>query len=451
MACYDMLRAYAKAKFMMKLKTKSDRLLLYWRLCLVLTLLASPLTHAASPWEQPAAQLTSQVAEILGSGQAQLVVNNRSTIGAQEIPVIRRLLEQSLRARGVIISGTESANLIRVTLSENVRERLWVAEVIEGTQTQVAMVHVDREAPSGAAAEAGMVLQKKRVWSSTDVVDSTAISNQLNGPLLAALETHAGLVLLEQEAIVVLTRTPAGWHEEKQWNLDARRPLSRDPRGLLRSSSDGNGFVAITPGRKCDGSYAPPSNVSMPLGEWSVRCRDSDDPWPIETGPIATVAVELHAFYNASRDFFTGVIAPNSSPGQGIDLMPFFTIAAFPQLSGDPPALLVNGIDGKVQLMEEKGLRTISGTRDWGSDFAVLHTGCGAGTQIITSSSGEAESDSLRAYELPIQEAVAVSAPLAMGGTITAMWTSPEYSSVLAVIRKTTNEYEVDRVSVLCP
>ena len=97
----------------------------------------------------------------------------------------------------------------------------------------------------------------------------------------------------------------------------------------------------------------------------------------------------------------------------------------------------------------------MSGVRDWGSDFATLHSGCGSGTQIVASGSGEAISDSLRAYELPAQESIPASAPLAMDGTVTALWTAPDGKNIFAVVRKTanqgtTNEYEVDRVTASC-
>jgi hypothetical protein len=134
-------------------------------------------------------------------------------------------------------------------------------------------------------------------------------------------------------------------------------------------------------------------------------------------------------------------------------LPPFYTAVPFPRANGT--ALLINGIDGKFQLMENGALKTITGTRDWGSDFAALHTGCGAGTQIIASSSGEALTDSLRAYELPALEAIPASPPLTMDGTVTALWTDPDSKSVLAVVRKQAgadraDQYEVDRVKASC-
>ena len=99
---------------------------------------------APSRWAQPAADLAGQIADILGPGQAQLTIRNLSTIQTTEIPAIRKLLEQDLKTRGVLAGGAESANVIRVTLSENARERLWVAEVVEGNETRIAMVHVGR-------------------------------------------------------------------------------------------------------------------------------------------------------------------------------------------------------------------------------------------------------------------------------------------------------------------
>jgi hypothetical protein len=175
-----------------------------------------------------------------------------------------------------------------------------------------------------------------------------------------------------------------------------------------------------------------------------VNCHESDDPWPILTANTPNGPVTIKAFYNAARNYFTGVVTPSL----GVDLSPFYSAALVPRASG--PALLIGGIDGKVQILEGTSLKPVSGTRDWGSDFATLNSGCGAGVLVIASGSGAAASDSLRAYDLPAQEAVAASAPLAMDGTVTALWAAPDGKSVYAVVRGAADQYEVDRVTASC-
>lgn len=444
MAGNNPIDAYAKAMFMKRPKRKSERQR-GWRLGWLLVSIASLSAQPATKWDQPAAQLSAQVAAILGAGQAQLTLTNRSTIATAEMPAIRRLLEQDLRAHGVAISGTESANVIRVTLSENARERLWVAEVIEGSQTQVAMVHLDRGPAAVPLAETGMVLEKKRVWNSAPAdLSPLAISD---GLVLAALETQTGLVVLEDAQVVIFARTAAEWREMKRFPIGRQRGSSRDARGMLVPMADGYGFTAYTAEAECSGSFAPSTDASARYGDWAVHCHESDEPWPVPgiASPQRTESVK--AFYNASRNFFTGVVTPNP----GVDLTPFYSVALVPRADAGHAALLLNGLDGKVELVEGSALKAVSGTRDWGSDFAVVHSGCGAGTQILATSSGEAASDSLRAYELPAQEAVSVSASLEMGGAIVGLATAPDGASVWAVVRKSAKDYEVDRVTALCP
>ncbi len=422
---------------------------LVWLIAVVMSsltgLMAQAASVASSQWEQPAAALAEQIAGILGPGQARLTIRNLSTVSADEIPAIRRLLEQDLKAHGVLASGAESANLIRVTLSENVRERLWVAEVVQGSETRVAMARVGQGTARPAQAASGLTLRKQAVLMTRDEV-------------LATLETADALVAVEPEEIVIYGHSAEGWQELKRVGIGQKRPLARDPRGTILPATDAGGFEASVAGMDCIGSYQP----AQPGGDWTVRCRENDDPWRLALPPFPPFApapaasqqgangLSVKAFYNAARDYFTGL----TTPSLGVDLPPFYSAALLPRPTSNA-ALLIGGIDGKVLLTENGTLKPVSGTRDWGSDFAALHSGCGAGTKIVASGSGEALADSLRAYELPAQEAIPVSDPLAMDGTVTALWTAPDGKSVLAVVRRAANQgsaeqYEVDRVTASC-
>ena len=391
-----------------------------------------------SKWAQPAADLAGQVADILGPSQAQFTIRNLSTIQSSEIPAIRKSLEQNLKAHGVVAGGTESANAIRVTLSENARERLWVAEVAQGNETRVAMVRVDAPTASALIAGTRIALRRERVQG---LLDRNGIAE--SGPILSAAEIAGRFVVMFDDRISIYSPGARGWTESSSFPID--RKMTRDPRGIVLANADGNGFTAFAPGAECAGSYSIAAPGTNPESGWTVHCRASDDPWAVyqTSGAIGSPAVK--AFYNTARDYFTGVVTPNV----GADLPAFYAAGIIPRAVGGA-ALLVTGIGGRVQMIENGTLRTVAGTRDWGSDFAVVRSGCGTGAQVIVSGSGEAANDSLRAFEIPASEALPASGPLTMEGTVTALWPAPDGKSAFAVVRNAANQYEVDRVSALC-
>lgn len=396
---------------------------------------------AASNWAQPAAELAAQIADLLGPGQAQLTVRSMSSIPASEVPGIRKLLEQDLKTRGVTAGGPESANVIRVTLSENARERLWVAEITEGDKTRITMVHL--EAGETAAANHGsserVVLRKEKVLG----VSSRSGAGGRDLRVLAAAEINGHLVVMFADRVSVFSSAGAGWTETNTFAMSPK--MSRDPRGVILPSADGGSFTAYAPGTLCSGSYSLPLNGGAQDSGWTVRCRASDDPWPIYQSADASSGPALKAFYNAARDFFTGVVTPNI----GVDLPVFYVAGMIPRPAGGA-AVLLAAVDGKVEMVENGAMRAVAGTRDWGSDFAVVRSGCGAGTQVLASGSGEAVSDTLRAFAIPALEAIPESNTLSMDGTVTALWTAQDGKTAMAVVRNSAGEYEVDRVSATC-
>jgi hypothetical protein len=377
-------------------------------------------------WDVPTEALATQIAAILGPGQAHLTIRNSSTLRPDEIPAIRRQLEADLKSHGITASGAESANAIRVTLGENVRERLWVAEVVQGNETRVAMVHVEPGARMTIQGAAGLTLRRQPILTA-------------RSPVLALVEFEKGAIAVDPDEIVLYGAAADGLHELKRIAIAQRRQLARDARGVANLSASGADIDL--PAVACSVTLQPWQGPA----DWTVHCHDSDDPWPIAQVPdLANAAPPIKAFYNAARNYFTGVVTPSV----GVDLPPFYTAALLPRPSG--AALVIGGIDGKVQLVDNGALKAVAGARDWGSDFAAIHSGCGSGTQILAAGSGEAASDSLRAYELPAQEAVPASAALAMDGTVTALWTAPDGKSVFAVVRSAQDNYEVDRVTANC-
>jgi hypothetical protein len=209
-------------------------------------LMAQAPIGTSTQWEQPAAALAEQIAAILGPGQAHLVIRNNSQTPTDEIPAIRRLLEQDLKARGIQASGAESADVIRVTLSENLRERLWVAEIVEGNETRLAMVRVEPAFLQQQASISGITLRKQAVFTTSQ-------------PVIAALQTADNLVVIEPEEIVILAHSPDDWKEQTRVGIGQKRPLPRDPRAVVFPSSDGEGFEAWVAGIPARGRLSRPS------------------------------------------------------------------------------------------------------------------------------------------------------------------------------------------------
>ena len=400
---------------------------------------------SAGSWEQPVASLADQISGTLGPGQARLTIRNLSSISGDDVPTIRRLLDQDLKAHGVVTASQESANAIRITLSENMRERLWVAEILEGNETRVIFVPAGVPIAPAHATAGAVVLNRKTLWRSSDQRQPN--QSWTGEQVLSAVESSGSLHLLTDRRMVSYVSADSALREQWSLALGAHRPLPRDPQGVMTISDDGRTVTAYAPGVECERTVVAAADLisSGDSGNHAGQCRSSDDPWPVANG-----ALHAKAFHSANHNFFTGVMTP--SPG--VELPAFYSAALLPRALGGS-ALLINGIDGTVEIVENGVMKTVAGARDWGSDFAVLQTGCGAGTQIVASNSGEGEADSLRAYELPAQEALGTSAALGMNGSVMALSASPDGKSLLTVVRLPAepgrgNEYEVDRVTALC-
>jgi hypothetical protein len=400
----------------------------FWPVVVAL-MLVLPAAHAAN-WEQPAGDLAKQIAALTGPGSVKLTIRNESSLASGEIPGIRKLLERDLRGFGVVAGGSDSATLIRVTLSENLQGGLWVAEVVEGTETRVTMLPVSLGATVTATGGPSLTLRRTLLMTEPDpVLDAQMFS-------IGGVQR---LVVLEPERIVSYVRnaavlSPAGaasgnWIEDQHFAIAHTRPFPRDLRGELVAAQD-HLFDAYLPGALCSGTT---TGVQI-----TVACADSDDPWPI--------GASQRAFYNAMRDSFTGVLAP----GFGMELPPFYQASDIPRPTGT--GMLMNGVDGRVMLIENNVLKPVNGGNDWGSDFAVIRSECGSGVQVLVSGSGAAAmGDSLSAYEIAGREAIVVSAPLTVEGAVTAIHAANDGASATVIVRRDAPaRYEVWNGSAFC-
>jgi hypothetical protein len=317
--------------------------------------------------------------------------------------------------------------VVRVTLSQNARQGLWVAEVQQGPEVRVAMVSVTNTAPALKPQGTPVLLRKTLLFSQADpILDA--------GLMRLAGDATASLVVLSPEEIAIYHKAENGglWMKGQSFEVTHGRPYPRDVRGRLQADADGM-FKAYLPGVICSASQPAAAGAGM---EIAVTCADSDDPWPVGS---------RSAFYNSSRNYFTGVTVPSA----GGDAAPFYSVAEL--LGKRGAAMVYSEVGGQVRVFDGASVRALAGSRDWGSDVVGVQSECGAGAQLLTSASGDGMGDSLIAYEVAGHDAIAVSAPLPLDGQVTALWPA-SVPATATMILKTEQplQYEAYSVSLVC-
>lgn len=388
------------------------------RICLLLAVLAGT-AFAATPWDVPVAELAAKVVAITGPGTASFTLVNASSFPADQVPTIRKQLQEKLRASGIQLRDTANATFdIRVTLSENYTGWLWVAEVAQGADTRAAMVAVDRPASVSKAAKPALTLRRTYLISSEESLLDAAIIHVGNDAYLAALSGAS---------IALYRRNGAAWELQQAFPVTERPAVfPRDLRGRIVTGSE-RLFDAYLPGVVCSSGNAAPVTVA---------CHASDDPWSVGG---------RSAFYNSARNYFTGVLVPPVNK----QLSPFYTVGELPR--PNYTLLIYTGIDGLAYGFDGIAQRALSGTRDWGSELAVLRSSCGSGVQILATAAREDEGrDSLHVYEMADREASEVGAPLVFDGEIVALWPASDGTATVVVRRTEKGNYDAYSVAVAC-
>jgi hypothetical protein len=388
----------------------------FYKGLLGLVLVLSAGAQAATSWDPSAAQLAKEIAAIAGPGTASLTIRNSSSIPNDDVPQIRKTLELQLRDAGVQLRGEENAaTALRVTLSENARGYLWVAEVQQGSETRVAMLEVERTNADVPVTAQSVTLRKTLLWSQPNLMLDAAL-------IKVGLQDY--IAVLEPTQVVVYRMTGGKPQIEQTLAIPNAR-AGRDPRGLLVPAT-GYPFDVYVPGITCT------SNAALPL---YLSCKQSDDPWPMGS---------QKAFFNSSRNYFTGALAP----GIGRQAPPFYSAAELPR--SNYSLWIFAGVNGQFRAVDKINdvPLSVASTREWGSDIASIR-GCGNATYVVASTPGSSDEDSVRAYEVTDRDPLAVSLPLQMMGPVLALWR--EGDAATAVVKNNrTNFYEAHSISVGC-
>jgi hypothetical protein len=399
---------------------------------------------AAADWSGPAQQLARKIVAITGPGAVAVTVENRSSLPKKDFDAISAALHADLETLGARSAKPEQAVAsVTVWLSENPQSYVWVAEIRQGAaETTLAMVSAPRGDDAGLAQESMPVsLRKIPLWAQEDRILDVLILEEDSAPKQIAV--------LDGEKVSIYRLKSGKWQLEQTLAIAHARPWPRDLRGRVIAPKAKDHLLDVSlPGVFCR------STSNLPL---ALNCGESDDPWPLvattaaiflssSTGPSVQ---QLGGFYSASRNFFTGALAPGV--GKLTTVAKFYSAAALPR---ERYVLwLFAGTDGQVHFID--GVTDQSAKLGWGSDIASVKTPCGTGWQVFATNAGDNATDngmdSVRAYEIADRDPLPVSAPVDFPGEITALWAEAKGDSAMAVVRnQKTGDYEAFRLAVAC-
>ena len=391
---------------------------------LLLWLLFAP-AAAGSQWSTPDSQLAQKIAAATGPGAVALNLVNRSSLSQSEVDEVRRGLLTELGALGVhFVAEDQAAATVRVFLSENLQSYVWLAEIHQGNnEPLVVMVSVLRSGAggSGQPATTPMTIRKMPLWTDDNRILDVA---QPGG-------NSQVLVVLEADRVLLLTLQSGRWQQTQSLAIPHRLPWPRDLRGHVLPRKE-HLFDVYLPGVFCQ------STTTAPLG---LSCHESDDPWPLSGAEFG-----LRGFFAASRNFFTGVLAPGIQ--KQTTTSPFYTAAPVPREGYT--LWLFSSADGQIHLLDGMTDQA-AGRLNWGSDIAAVRSACGLGWQVLATSQGAGPGDAVTAFQIADREPVAVSPALEFDGGLTALWSEADATSAVAVLHESqTGRYESYRLSIAC-
>jgi len=401
----------------LQMKLHSSRL--RWALCLCI--LFSQLSFAAD-WHDPISQLATQITAATGPSVVALEINNHSSISSAEIEEIRREITSSLAASGVRVwQPDQAAANIKLTLSENLQDYVWVAEIQPGTNdAKVILVSTPRPyiAPVGQNAPA-ITIRATTLASQTDpILDVAVVEN-----------TPPRVVVLGRTAVTIQEFANQRWSVVQSLPISSPTPLPRDARGRIFLRKD-RLFDAYLPGLGCHSTNSNPIAMS---------CAPSEDPWPIQSQGLS-------AFFSPARNFFTGALVPgigkqNSAP-------PFYSAAAIPRANYS--LWIFAGLDGQVHLLDGINQQVLNRIH-WGSDVAAVHPACRSDSLVLADAPESEPAESIQAFEFADREPSVVSPKLTLNGRVTALWSTPGGDSAIAVYRNaSTGNYETLQLNLDC-
>ena len=390
-----------------------------WCSTIMLFLPARSMAQQEQSLSSAANEFVQQILSRSGSPSAVSVsFENVSSLPAETQDNLKNAIVNAFHNANIRLVKAEQALAdVQITFSEDWQGYVWVANVQQGSSGQLVIKKIPRSQHIANARTPSLTIRKISVW-------------QQDAPILDFFQDNQNLLILEPGQLSFYAAADGGqWRPRQTLGIPHEHPWPRDLRGRLEVQ---HGQINVfLPGTRCNGA----------ISQSSLDCRASDDPWPIDQG-------QLVAFFSPRRNFFNGLLAGQTA---GASVPSFFSAATWQ--NGDQHIWLFTGTDGHARLFQNDLSSPVATFNGWGSTVAAVHSNCGSGWQILTSSPADmVHSDSVQAVEIAGREALPVSAPIDLSGAVEALWTAGNYSQIVngVIQSQATGKYEAFILTVIC-
>jgi hypothetical protein len=377
-------------------------------LAILMTLVAPCLCRAQSLAEGARVLARKAVSSAHGASVG-FESRNASSLKDGDFSALVAVFLDELQKHGVKISTSKEGAKLTFTVSGNVTSYLGVAKLERGGAAEIVFEQLGHgmDVPSGEPGP-GVVLHREFLMA-------------LDTPMLDVLvgEDKKYATVLGQSEITQMELKNDRWEVLRRERLSRQAGTYRDMSGLLFYFID-VGIVYFT-GETCTNSF------NSGLG-W--RCEGS------------------------RRDFIP-IYLPQL--GEGRRIVPWFSAAPFEQ--DGRSKLIFAGKDGAARLYEADAEPLVV-SRNWGSEIATIHSGCGTGWQVLTTSQGDwSTTDTVQAMEMQNGVPREISAQMEMAGPVIALHAPPprltenipEDPGVTAIIHNLqSGKYEAYRLTISC-
>jgi hypothetical protein len=351
---------------------------------------AQPLGEAAGPLAARISSLLQRRTTVF------LEFQNLTPLAPAEWSSFRGALEDELRKAGVETAATaQPETRLRVTISENARGLLLVAETMNGESRQVAMLPWN--APPRAEAKARIKMTMQPIWEQAEPVLD-----------LLLLDSGGALLVLAPGKVSSYRLANGKWTLAGVAAVSLTRPPARDPRGRLETGP--SGLRVYLPGITCSGAPEPEVKLTCSAGNEGWRDSGWQVRWQTNGNLLESDSVR-GAFYSVA----SGIIA---------------------------------AAEGRIQ---DRSGEPVAGADAWGSDLATIGSACGVEPVVVAAKAGDGPRDEVQAYEVTNGLARAVSEAVGLPGPVTALWPAETPGQLTVVIRNSkTGNYEASRLGLAC-